>query len=203
MSESQLMLIVCGSAALFAFVCLTMLSCVCTARMVRFWPRSRRTEGVVTAAVLRMKGRESDWWALTIEYDDHTGTKHRACVNASRNPYRSLKGGPRPGRCWLVIGTHDYDVGDRVPIRYDPADPAFVVIDTFVGTWLGLFALDSLVLGFLAILVWHVGGWLFVITGNITGDTIPDLDAAISGCGLRLAYRGASIVPSTEASNLF
>jgi hypothetical protein len=35
-----------------------------------------------------------------------------------------------------------------------------VVIDTFAGAWLGLLSLDGMVLGFLAILAWHVGGWL-------------------------------------------
>jgi hypothetical protein len=173
MWEARLIPIVCGGAALFAFACLAALACVCTVRMVRFWPRSRRAEGVVTAAVLRMKGcgGDDDWWTLTIEYADHTGTRRRASVDVVRNPYRSLRNrsGCPAARTWLVIGTRDYDVGDRVPIRYDPDNPAFVVINTFAGAWLGLFALDGAVLGLVAILVWVAGGWLGVWPGPPSG----------------------------------
>jgi hypothetical protein len=173
MFEAQRISIVCGGAALFACVCLTTIACVCTVRMVRFWPRSQRAEGVVTAAVLRLKGcaGDDDWWTLTIEYADHTGTRRRASVDVVRNPYQSLKNrsGCPTARTCLVIGARDYDVGDRVPIRYDPDNPAFAVINTFNGTWLGLLALDSLVLGLVAILVWVAGGWLAVWPGPPSG----------------------------------
>ena len=74
-------------------------------------------------------------YALTLEYRDRTGTKHR-----ERTGYAE-----RHGR---------YQRGETVEIRYNPNRPSEFALDTFYGLWMGP-------IGFGAVGVLACGAFLF------------------------------------------
>ena len=159
MSETPLALIVCASCALAAGAFFVVAGTLCTTRMFLFLRRAERAEGVIVEARLTKPvgcGDTSDVWTLTIEYEDATGVKQQGFVDVARARSLPLRPGQAVARPVLVIGPREYEVGDRVPIRYDPDRPSFVVIDSFAGTWLGLLAVDVIAVVFVVLLVWFV-----------------------------------------------
>ena len=74
-------------------------------------------------------------WTLTIDFEDATGAKHQATIDA---------------------GTRKtpYEVGERVPIWYDPWEPSAIRMDSFAELWggpllIGAFGAALVVVGLL------------------------------------------------------
>lgn len=167
MSEIPLAVIVCAGCALAAGAFFVVAGLLCTTRLLLFLRRAERAEGVVVEARLTRPagcGDTCDVWTLTVEYEDATGVKRQGLIDVARARPLSLRPGQVVARPVLVIGSREYEVGDRVPVRYDPRCPSFVVIGSVTETWAGLLVVDAVAVVFVALLVWlacsAAPGWL-------------------------------------------
>jgi hypothetical protein len=151
-SGGQLFPLMCVGCAAVAAATLVVAACVATPRMVRFWRRSGRADGVVADAWVSWPSGscgDSDVVTLAIECVDADGVTRRGTVEVSQPKSRSLKCRPRrpAGRYWLVIGTPEFAVGDRVRVRYDPDRPDVVFVDSLTIIWLPILTLNGVAAG--------------------------------------------------------
>jgi hypothetical protein len=80
---------------------------------LRFRQRASKAVGTVIDAK-----REGTWPAITVEFEDQTGTKRQGTSLLAKR-----------------IGRRFYEVGDRVPILYIPERPSVICIDSLWELW--------------------------------------------------------------------
>ena len=83
---------------------------------IQFRGRAQSAEGVVVELVARSGSKGGVTYAPVYEFTDRNGESHRVQSSSSSNPA-------------------SYDVGERVTVRYEPAEPGDARIDGFMDNW--------------------------------------------------------------------
>src|SRR2546425_4336344 len=87
-------------------------------------------------------------WTITVAFDDATGARRQGTTEVARRfglSFTQLHW----RRLSKRFGRRFYEVGDQVPILYDPESPSVIRIDSFMEQWFGPLVLGALGAGFL------------------------------------------------------
>jgi uncharacterized protein DUF3592 len=94
-------------------------------RMLRLGKRGVRTVGIIRERKESPRSEGGSTLNVTVDFEDHAGTRRQVTTPV-------ITGGISFGR-----SGRNYEIGDQVPIVYDPQRPTELRINTFLNTWLG------------------------------------------------------------------